>query len=125
VALTVGALLGVTACVSGGVSSSSLGGPQNEISREQVEASPHLETAMAVVQRLRPSWLRPRNQGTFTSGGPIDAVVFVDGVRFGVLSSLNQISSFDVQSMEFMSSSDATTLYGTGYIGGIIHVHTR
>jgi hypothetical protein len=116
----VGGLVGATACAS------AAGGPstrQNEITRAQIDANPRLATAYEVVERIRPGWLRPRG-GTFSSG-PLENVIFLDNVRFGSMSSLAQLSAEVVQRMEWLSSSDATTLYGTGYMGGAIRVFTR
>lgn len=92
-------------------------------------------TALDIVQRLRPNWLRPRYQGTIAgstrnpnSGAVIGdaetAFVFVDEVRFGELGSLSRISSLNIESIVFINPLDATTRYGTGYTAGIIRVNT-
>lgn len=79
-------------------------------------------SADQVVRTLRPRWLRPRRGAGF--GGPLVPEVFVDGRHFGPLSTLYQISSREIESMELLGAADATTLYGTGYAGGIISIRT-
>jgi len=104
------------------------------IVREQILDMPD-GTALDVIQRLRPNWLRPRSQGTIAgstrnpSSGTVigdaeTAFVFVDEVRFGELGSLSRISSLNIESIVFISPLDATTRYGTGYTAGIIRVNT-
>jgi hypothetical protein len=77
-----------------------------------------------IVQRLRPAWLRARDQGTLSSA-PAYAEVFVDGMRFGSLSSLSRFSSSQIELMRYLRATDATTRYGTGFPGGIIEITTR
>lgn len=114
--------MGTGACASAAGGGNST--PSRLITREQIDAQPQLASAMDVVRRLRPNWLNPRNNGTFTAPAQLP-YVFVDGVRFGALDSLNQVAAEQVQELRFQSAMDATTLYGTGYMGGIIHVTTR
>jgi hypothetical protein len=49
----------------------------------------------------------------------------VDRARFGELDVLRNIAVQDVESIRFIPARDATTLYGTGYGGGVIEVTTR
>jgi outer membrane cobalamin receptor len=51
--------------------------------------------------------------------------VFIDGSYYGPIDSLRNIPTTSVDNIEFIGASDATTLYGTGYMGGVIHVHSR
>ena len=91
------------------------------ITREQIEES-NYSTAMDVVQRLKPRWLRPVRGGGTLTGPPPEAVVVLDGVRYGGLGSLSSINALMVDHIEYMSATEATTLYGTGYMGGAIRV---
>jgi len=94
------------------------------ITREQIEGS-NYSSALEVVQRLKPRWLRPvRGQGSL-SGPPPEPVVVLDGIRFGDLSSLAGINAIMVDHIEYMTATEATTLYGTGYMGGAIRVFSR
>jgi len=127
-ALLVGAVAGGTACASGGGGGGggNNSGPPNEITREQIAGDHGLTTAIDLIRRLRPRWLttsRTRTLGSTSAG--IEPVVMLDGLRFGDLSSLGQINLNNVIRMTYLSATDATTLYGTGYMGGAIQVFTR
>ncbi|HUP51633.1 MAG TPA: hypothetical protein VM198_04105 [Longimicrobiales bacterium] len=110
--------LGVPACASAGGGG---GGDPNIITREQVLALPE-GNAYTVVQRYRAGWLRARSRGS--SGRPDYAVVFRDELQLGDLDSLRRISTTQIDDIEFIDPLDATTRYGTGYIGGIIRINT-
>jgi hypothetical protein len=117
------ALLLLLAAACGATSGGGGGGNPDLITRAQIEELPE-GTALTVVQRFRSAWLRPRSQGTFSGGGPDYAAVFVDEMRFGDINALSRISSANIESIQFISATDATTRYGTGYAGGIIRVNT-
>ena len=99
------------------------GGNPDLITRAQIEESP-VTTAFDLVERVRPRWLRPRTQASFSSPEPTYPVVYMDGRRFGEVGSLHQISTTSVDRIEFIDALDATTRFGTGHAGGVIHVHT-
>ncbi len=103
------------------------------ITREQIASLPNLD-AEAIVRLLQPSWLRARTQATIgtaqraieTGADPaIYPVVFLDEFQWGPLETLAQFRSQEIERIEFLHALDATTLYGTGYLGGIIRVVSR
>jgi hypothetical protein len=113
-------ILFAAACASSGMGA---GSGQSRSSRNVITAE-ELQTidvpdAYTAIQRLRSTWLRPRSGG----GSPI--AVFVDGVRTGDVDMLRQISAITVRELRFISPSDATTRWGTGYTNGAIMVFTR
>jgi hypothetical protein len=115
----------VIGCASGGT------GTQAGSSRDLISAADLADmteiTTMEAIRRLRPNWLRSRNAPTpagFESGGT-EPALRVDGVMAPDLSQLNYMPARDVQEIRFLSASDATTLYGTGYVNGIIQVRTK
>jgi hypothetical protein len=114
------ALLAVGCTATGGGG----GGNPDLITREQFAELPD-GTAFTIVQRYRSRWLRARTQGSFTDPEPYYAEVFVDDLHFGPIDSLGRISSTEIDRIEYINATDATTLYGTGYAGGIIRIHTR
>ncbi len=78
-----------------------------------------VSSAYEAVRRLRPGWLQARGR----SGLP---VVYRNNTRWGGdPRSLENIRIDDVSEMRFLSASDATTRYGTGFTGGVILVVTR
>ncbi|MGI9627289.1 MAG: hypothetical protein ACR2QM_10675 [Longimicrobiales bacterium] len=117
--LTLGLSAGAAACASGGGGGSDSGPRRsaNRITMDELAAN-QSEDALTAVRRLRPRWLQPR-------GGSNLPVVFLDGARMGLPDSLRSISVADVDSMTFLSPSDATTRYGTNFPGGAIEVRSR
>jgi hypothetical protein len=80
-------------------------------------------TVYQAIQRIRPTWLHARvSTIRGSSGARYPAQVFVDGMPRGELDVLNAMDIRDVQEIRFLSASDATTRFGTGYPGGIIDV---
>ena len=118
--LAVALAFGVSACASSGGSSSSrpAGATQNRIVRAELVDLGPLDGFQAV-QRLRPRWMQGR------SGTAASPILYVDGARRSSLQDLQSIRAQDVEQMEFMSASDATTRFGTDHTGGAIMVQTR
>jgi hypothetical protein len=81
-------------------------------------------TAMALIRRLRPAWLRARGQNSLTDPGTMYPVVYIDEIRHGRLETLHQIPSSEILSMQFIGTADATTRWGTGHTSGVINVVT-
>ena len=122
-ALLMVALMGGAACASGGGGGGS--SSSDEITQEDINSDHGRSNAMDLIQEMRPLWLTASRARTFVSGAEIGPVVVVDGLRFGDLASLRQINLNMVIRMRYLSAADATTLYGTGYIGGAIQIFTR
>jgi hypothetical protein len=108
--------VGIAGCASAGGASRPAGATQDRIVRAELETLGQLD-ALQAVQRLRSQWLRTRGG---VGGEP--PVLYVDGTRRGSADELRFIRTDEVQSMEYMSSSDATTRFGTGHSGGAIMV---
>jgi len=109
-----------SACASAGGGGG--GGSPNRISRDQF--NPDDGNAYVIIRRLRPSWLRPRTQGTIVNPEPAFAQVYLDQTHLGDVNVLANISSQGIGSIEYMDALDATTRYGTGFAGGVITVRT-
>jgi hypothetical protein len=109
----------LAACASGGGGGGSGGGDRNRIGTEELSELTGFD-AYDAVQRLRPQWLRAR--GGDTSDLP---ATFVDGRHFGDVTQLRAFNTADILAIRFLSAADATTLYGTGYPGGVIEIQTR
>ncbi len=117
-------LILLSACASAGGGGGS-SGRADIITREELEAQgTQQEDTYTVIQRLHPNWLRARTS-SFGAGGPIYPVVFLNGSRYGELDSLRGFRITEVESIQYMSATDATTRFGTGYLGGVILVRTR
>lgn len=109
----------LAACASSGGGGGSGGSDRNVISTEELSDLTGFN-AYDAVQRLRPQWLRSR-------GGNLSDLpaTFVDGRHFGDLNQLSSFNTADILSIRYLSAADATTLYGTGYPGGVIEIRTR
>lgn len=97
----------------------------DEIDRaEIVERGSNDLTAMALIRRLRPAWLRARGQDSISNASGTYPVVYIDEIRHGGLATLDQIPTAEIQSLQFFSAADATTRWGTGHPSGVINVVT-
>jgi len=82
-------------------------------------------TAFEVVQQLRPEFLRTRGPASVTSAAPVEAVVYLDGVRQGGPEALRRIRKQTLREIQYLDSREATTQFGTGHRAGAIMVVTR
>jgi hypothetical protein len=123
--LLAGLLLVAGCATSGGGGGGGGGGGNPDLITPEQIATRTDGNAEELIQSLRPGWLRARTAGTFQSQGPILPEVFLDGTYYGPIVTLRNIPTSSIDNIEFIGASDATTLYGTGYMGGVIHVHSR
>jgi hypothetical protein len=92
------------------------------ISQQEVEAAPDATTtALALVQQLRPNWLRMRGPTSIRSSTP-PVQVYVGGVNRGGPSALNDIPRQSIKEIQHLSGNDASSRYGTGHESGAILV---
>jgi hypothetical protein len=116
----------VVACASSGGAGAGTSSSPNLLTAEDLAGVVDL-TTLDAIRRLRPNWLRSRaamSPESFQRGGDTPAVR-LDGVISSGLDQLQDLPVRDVQEISFLSAADATTLYGTGYVNGIIQVRTR
>ena len=117
---TVFLAVALAACASGGGSeegSSSSGGNRNLITAEEI-AGTSAENAYDAIQQLHSSWLRARGGGA--------PAPFVDGRPMGDdINQLRSVTAASITEIRYLSPSDATTAFGTGYTSGVIEVRTR
>lgn len=111
-----GAAFGLAACASGGGGADGPRRDANLITAEELAEYTTL-TAHDVIRRLRPRWLRARGGGA--------PQLIMDGARLGSLDGLSSISVADVESLRYLSASDATMRFGTNFPNGAIEVLSR
>jgi hypothetical protein len=94
--------------------------PQAEIAANASEAS----NALQIIEKLRPQMLRTRGTSSPTdpTGETARPKVYVDNVAYGELSTLTNLNASQIREIRFINSRDATTAWGTGHMGGVIHV---
>jgi len=91
----------------------------------QDELTPHHEiSAFQAIRRLRPNWLQVRGATRLSGAQRASIQVHVDGMHRGSVEELRSIRAEYVVEIRYMSASEATTRYGTGYTGGLILVTT-
>ncbi len=108
----------LTACGTTGTNEGSQSGGRNLITESELAELPELD-ALQAIERLRPRWLRQplgRSPVPVLNGTP---------QRSASMSVLRSIRVADVRQMRYMSASDATTRYGTGFDGGAIIIETH
>lgn len=114
-------VFGLGGCAGGAGAGGSPGGVRrasNRIEAAELATVSELDVYGAI-GRLRPAWLRTGPQGALPE-------VIVDGSpQTGGLDGLRSFLAGNVSTLEYMSASDATTRFGTGYIGGAILVTTK
>ena len=112
-------------CASSGTSpQQGSGSSRNVITREQLEALPSI-SARDAIDRLHRQWLRGRGSTIQTSTGRVYPKVFLDNRPYGELDVLRGFGTEELEEIRYISASDATTRFGTGYPGGIINLITR
>lgn len=97
--------------------------PRDDITRSELEQVLS-ESAYNAIEQLRPSWLFHRRTPTPTNPNPTPTV-YVDRARLRGIAELHTIPVEDVERIQFLTASDATTLFGTGHLWGAIIVTTR
>ena len=74
------------------------------------------------VQNFRPNFLH--GSGAMTTGSR-GLTVYVDGAKYGALSTLKDIRMYEVIDVRYLSASEASNRYGTGNEGGVLLVRRK
>ena len=82
-------------------------------------------SAWDLIAQMRPHFLRSRGATSLQDPTPVRAVVYLDGVLYGRLESLRSLNIEDIREIQFITSGDATTRFGTDHLGGAILIRTR
>jgi hypothetical protein len=81
-----------------------------------------VQTAFDAIRQLRPRYLRGRAIVSVAYPWTSYPLVYVNGLFRGDLSSLRSILVHDIEEIRYINPGDATTRWGTGHSGGVIHV---
>src|SRR6266550_1018334 len=119
-ALTIAALV---ACSSAG-GSPAVHCDASVITHEEFVAS-NEGNAYDAIAKLRPLFLKSRGRTTINAEAYDYPVVFVDGQRFGDLTSLKTVVAAQILQARHLSGPDAVGKYGMQYGGGVIEITTR
>lgn len=129
--IAVSAALLLTACAggtgTGGTTRAPSSGPRpdaNLITAEEISTIT-AQTLYDAVRNLRPQWMMRSRPAAMLQQNQGELLVYVDGMRFGNLESLRQLSPGGVQAVRFHSPSSAEARFGPGHLLGAIEVTTR
>ena len=90
--------------------------PKNFISQEEIKELAIAGTAKDAIEIARPIWLR--RKGMYPS-------IYMNGILMSGLDPLDNISINSVKEMRFLPAAEATTMYGTNNMGGVIEIKSR
>ena len=121
--LIAAALLTLTACLPPGSGRTHRRDPAR-ITQDEITASQAVD-AYDAVAKLRANFLASRGRTSFRTNESTLPTVFVDGLEYGPVSALKLIAANEIQEIRLFRSWEATTLYGTGFMQGVIAVTTR
>ena len=84
-------------------------------------------TAYEAVQMLRPAFLKAQGPKAVLSSprSTIYPVVYLNGAYHGELASLKSLYVSDIQDIRYIEPQQATIMFGTGHVAGIIMVNTK
>jgi TonB-dependent receptor-like protein len=122
-AIAAAALLAIGGCKS---SSQGKVAPRNRnlITADEIAKS-NASNAYEAVERLRPSFLQTRGPQSIQNTTPPTPNVYVDGMRYGTVQSLQSLPALSIIKIEYMNALDATQRFGIGNDGGAILVTTK
>ena len=108
-------------CAATGGNARASGGGLNLLTGDQIRET-SARDLYAAIRQLRPNWLTARSRGSLLFEGSNRPIVYVDGVRYGEIRTLNSMEVNEVARVQFIGAADATTRWGTGHGGGVISV---
>ena len=94
------------------------------ILEEEISAS-NLDNAHAFISWARPFWLRGTDFNSIKYSTVYYPYVYVNGNRYGDMTSLGSISIVNISEMKFLRAIDATSRLGTDHRGGAILISRR
>lgn len=98
---------------------------QPNVITHQELAGMYERTAYDAIQALRPTMLRYRGPTSILLDTPTQPEVFVDGMYYGRMSTLQQIQATDCWQIQYLNVGQATIKYGQGHPAGVIDIITK
>jgi hypothetical protein len=117
----------IGACASSGERSDRPRSDRNVISLEEIQESQALN-AYELVERVRPTWLRPRAAGGGMGAGGQGILVYRDTTRMGGIDELRRMALDGIIRLRFLDPSTAQATLpaiGSGTIAGAIVLDSR
>jgi hypothetical protein len=123
-ALPVMAALALACASAGHRTGPGLAHDPNLITADEI-AKLNAMTAYDVVKRLRPQFLVSRGTTSIVDTRPTTPVVYLDGIRYGDVSSLVGIEASHVATIRYITGPEAQQRFGSDNVGGAILVTTK
>jgi hypothetical protein len=101
--------------------------PRYYIPYEEIQMIAGANNVQDVISRSRPAWLRGRGMDGLFGKNSTPLLIYINGIQMqmGGLDALNSISVDIIKDIKFLTPSEATIVYGTNNMGGIIEIRTR
>lgn len=90
--------------------------PRNFIPYEEIQTITGATTAQDIVELARPFWLSSKG---------IDPQVYMNNIQMGSVEALDRVSVISIQEIRYLSPTEATTMFGTNNMGGVISIKSR
>lgn len=120
-------LVSIVACASSGGTASAR--HQSDLITATEIATSGTTNAWDMINRLRPNWLKQQSVGSVGGGARTQVVaVYVDGQRFGDISTLRTFSTSSILSAQWLDAARAATVLnevGSDPIAGAIIIKTH
>jgi hypothetical protein len=122
-ALTLGALAASLSCASGSSSSRRPSGSSADLIGPEELSHAQWPNAWELVSNLRPRWLQNRGPDSFSNPSVIQVVV--DDMRLGPVTSLRNLPTSGITSLQWVDALSATARWGLDFGSGAIYISTR
>lgn len=84
----------------------------------------HAESALDLLRKTRPNFLISRGMTTILGLSSNYPTVYLDGMRYGPISSLKDIPASSVAEIRLYTAAESAQ-FGMGNVGGVLSVRTR
>jgi hypothetical protein len=97
---------------------------RNVITHKEISQAEPRATALQMVERFRPHWLKGRGPIRPSSAQPA-LVVYVNSQKHGGVATLQRFTVSEIDEIRYLDAMEATRVFGTGHMVGAILLTTR
>jgi hypothetical protein len=97
---------------------------RNVITQKEISQAEPRATALQMVERFRPHWLKGRGPTRPSSAQPT-IVVYVNSQKHGGVGTLQRYTVAEIDEIRYLDAMEATRAFGTGHMVGAILLTTR
>ena len=120
-------LIAIAASLACATTSGTTGGARSNanVITEQEIAAAQTSNAYEAIQRLRPNFLHSRGPTTLNASTPTYPNVYVDGLRFGDITSLYNIPAMQVREIRYYTAGEGANKFGMDNTNGVIEIKMK